>query len=107
MKTISSDYIKEIKAEIKSINEAMKRVEEAEKTQCAARNCRDYEKAHAARNCRDYEKAQNGAKDANIDLMNAVEEIVRLASAMGCASGLYDIHKYHKVVELDFRDSHK
>lgn len=95
MKTISSDYIKEIKAEIKSINEAMKRVEEAEKTQCAARNCGDYE------------KAQNEAKDANIDLMNAVEEIVRLASAMGCASGLYDIHKYHKVVELDFRDSHK
>ena len=47
------------------------------------------------------------AKDANIDLMSAVEEIVRLASAMGCASGLYDIHKYHKVVELDFRDSHK
>ena len=95
MKTTSSDYIKEIKDEIKSINEAMKRVEEAEKTQCAARNCRDYE------------KAQNEAKDANIDLMNAVEEIVRLASAMGCASGLYDIHKYHKVVELDFRDSHK
>ena len=95
MKTISSDYIKEIRAEIKSINEAMKRVEEAEKTQCAARNCRDYE------------KAQNEAKDANIDLMNAVEEIVRLASAMGCASGLYDIHKYHRVVELDFRDSHK
>ena len=95
MKTISSDYIKEIKAEIKSINEAMKRVEEAEKTQCAARNCRDYE------------KAQNEAKDANIDLMNAVEEVVRLASEMGCASGLYDIHKYHKVVELDFRDSHK
>ena len=95
MKTISSDYIKEIKAEIKSINEAMKRVEEAEKTQCAARNCRDYE------------KAQNEAKDANIDLMNAVEEIVRLASEMGCASGLYDVHKYHRVVELDFRDSHK
>lgn len=95
MKTTSSDYIKEIRAEIKSINEAMKRVEEAEKTQCTARNCRDYE------------EAQNEAKDANIDLMNAVEEIVRLASAMGCASGLYDIHKYHKVVELDFRDSHK
>ena len=95
MKTISSDYIKEIKAEIKSINEAMKRVEEAEKTQCEARNCRDYD------------KAQNEAKDANIDLMNAVEEIVRLASEMGCASGLYDVHKYHRVVELDFRDSHK
>lgn len=95
MKTTSSDYIKEVKAEIKSINEAMKRIEEAEKVQ------------YEARNNRDYEKAQNEAKDANIDLMNAVEEIVRLASAMGCASGLYDIHKYHKIVELDFRDSHK
>lgn len=95
MKTQSSDYIKEIKANIKSINAAMKRVEEAEKVQFEAKNIRDYD------------RAQNEAKNANIDLMNAVEEIVRLASAMGCASGLYDIHKYHKVVELDFRDSHK
>ena len=95
MKTTSSDYIKKIKAEIKSINTAMKRIKEAEKVQCEARNNRDYE------------KAQNEAKDANIDLMNAVEEIVRLASVMGCASGLYDFHKYHKIVELDFRDSHK
>ena len=45
MKTISSDYIKEIKAEIKSINEAMKRVEEAEKVQFEARNCRDNDNA--------------------------------------------------------------
>lgn len=95
MKTTNNVYIKEIKAQIRVINEAMKRIEESEKVQCEARNCRDYD------------KAQNEAKDANIDLMNAVEEIVRLASAMGCASGLYDIHKYHKVVELDFRDSHK
>ena len=95
MKTTSSDYIKGIKAEIKSINAAMKRVEEAEKVQ------------YEARNSSDYDKAQNEAKDANIDLMSAVEEIVRLASAMGCASGLYDIHKYHKIVELDFRESHK
>ena len=95
MKTTSSNYIKEIKAEIKSINAAMKRVEEAEKVQ------------YEAKNNRDYERAQNEAKDANIDIMKAVEEVVRLASAMGCASGLYDIHKYHKVVELDFRDSHK
>lgn len=95
MKTQSSDYIKEIKANIKSINAAMKRVEEAEKVQCEAKNIRDYD------------RAQNEAKNANIDLMNAVEEIVRLASAMGCVSELYGIHTYHKVVELDFRDSHK
>ena len=30
MKTISSDYIKEIKEQIKVINEALKRVQEAE-----------------------------------------------------------------------------
>lgn len=95
MKTTSNVYIKEIKAQIRVINEAMKHIKEAEKVQ------------YEARNSRDYEKAQNEAKDANIDLMNAVEEIVRLASAMGCASGLYDIHKYHKIVELDFRESHK
>lgn len=95
MKTTSSDYIKEIKAEIKTINVAMKRVEEAEKVQ------------YKARSNRDYERAQNEAKDANIDIMKAVEEVVRLASAMGCVSGLYDINKYHKIVELDFRESHK
>ena len=94
MKTISSDYIKEIKSNIKSINAAMKRIEESEKVQ------------YEARNNRDYDWAQGESRDANIDLMSAVEEIVRLASAMGCASGLYDIHKYHRVVELDFRDSH-
>lgn len=95
MKTTSSDYIKEIKSNIKFINSAMKRIEESEKVQ------------YEARNNRDYDWAQGESRDANIDLMSAIEEIVRLASAMGCASGLYDIHKYHKVVELDFRDSHK
>ena len=95
MKTTSSDYIKEIKSNIKSINAAMKRIEESEKVQ------------YESRNNRDYDWAQGESRDANIDLMSAVEEIVRLASAMGCASGLYDIHKYHRVVELDFRDSRK
>lgn len=93
--TMSSEYIKEMKACIKTVNEAMKRVAEVEKIQENARNCRDYEKANRESQC------------ANIDMMNAIEEMVRLASAMGCASGLYDIHTYHKVVELDFRDTHK
>ena len=95
MKTTSSDYIKEIKSNIKSINAAMKRIEEKKKVQ------------YESRNNRDYDWAQGESRDANIDLMSAVEEIVRLASAMGCASGLYDIHKYHTVVELHFRDSRK
>ncbi len=95
MKTISSDYIKEIKEQIKVINEALKRVQEAEKIQ------------ETTYNTRQYERAKNEAIDASSDVMIALEEVVRLASAMGCGIGLYDINKYHKIVELDFRDSHK
>ena len=95
MKTISSDYIKEIKAQIRVINEALKRVQEAEKIQVTTFNAREYE------------KAKNEAIDASSDVMIALEEAVRLASAMGCATDLYDINKYHKIVELDFRDLQK
>lgn len=95
MKTISSDYIKEIKTQVRLINESLKRVQEAEKVQ------------ETTVNAREYEKAKNEAIDASLDVMIALEEVVRLASAMGCATGLYDINKYHKVVELDFRDLYK
>lgn len=95
MKTISSDYIKEIKTQVRLINESLKRVQEAEKVQVTTSNTREYE------------KAKNESIDASSDVMIALEEVVRLASAMGCGTGLYDIHKYHKIVELDFRESHK
>lgn len=95
MKTASSEYIKEIKAQIRVINEALKRVQEAERVQETAVNSREYDKSKAE------------AADASADVMTALEEAVRLASAMGCATGLYDIHKYHKIAEFDFRDSHK
>ena len=95
MKTTSNVYIKKIKAQIRVINEALKRVQEAEKIQ------------ETTYNIRQYERTKNEAIDASSDVMIALEEVVRLASAMGCATGLYEIHKYHKVVEFDFRDSHK
>lgn len=95
MKTISSDYIKEIKEQIRVINEALKRVQEAEKVQVTTSNTREYE------------ISKKEAINASSDVMVALEEVVRLASAMGCATSLYDIHKYHKIVELDFRESHK
>lgn len=95
MKTTSSEYIKEIKAQVRLINEALKRVQEAEKMQETAVNSREYDKSKAE------------AADASADVMTALEEAVRLASAMGSATGLYDTHKYHKIVEFDFRDSHK
>lgn len=95
MKTISSDYIKEIKEQIRVINEALKRVQEAEKVQVTTSNTREYE------------TSKKEAINASSDVMIALEEVVRLASAMGCATGLYDINKYHKIVELDFRDLQK
>lgn len=95
MKTTNNVYIKEIKAQIRVINEALKRIQEAEKIQ------------ETTYNTRQYERAKNEAIDASSDVMIALEEAVRLASAMGCETGLYDINKYHKIVELDFRDSHK
>lgn len=87
MKTTSSDYIKEIKEQIRVINEALKRVQEAEKVQ------------ETTVNAREYEKAKNEAIDASLDVMAALEEAVRLASAMGCATGLYDIRTIHKIVK--------
>ena len=95
MKIVSSDYIKEIKAQIRVINESLKRVQEAEKIQ------------ETTYNTSQYKRAKDEAIDASSDVMAALEEAVRLASAMGCETGLYKIHKYHKIVELDFRESHK
>ena len=92
MTTTSSPYIKEIKDAKKQVREALKQLEEAEKVQ------------EQARNVRDYDKARGDAQSAAISMMQALEEAVRLASAIGCGSGVYDIHKYHKVVELDLRD---
>ena len=62
MKTISSDYIKEIKAQIRVINEALKRVQEAEKVQDSAVNNREYN------------KAKNEAVDASADVMMALRD---------------------------------
>lgn len=95
MKTMSSEYIKEIKDSMKQVKEALKQIEMAEKVQDQARNCREYD------------KAKSDAQDATLSMMQALEEAVRLASAIGSCNNLYDIHKYHKVVELDFRDSRK
>ena len=95
MKTLTSDYRKETKDAMKQVREALAQLEESEKMQ------------EVARNVREYDKAQNDAKDASLSMMTALEEAVRLASAIGFAHDLYDINKYHKVVELDLRDSQK
>lgn len=86
MKTISSDYIKEIKSQIRIINEALKRVQEAEKVQ------------ETTTNAREYEKAKNEAIDASLEVMSALEFAVTSASNMGCNTGAYDINKFHKVI---------
>lgn len=95
MKEISCDYIREINDSMKVVREALKQIKESEKVQ------------YQAKNCREYERAKNDAQSATLSMMQALEEAVRLASAIGCGNDLYDIHKYHKVIELDLRDSHK
>ena len=87
MKTISSDYIKEIKTQIRIINEALKRVQKVEKVQ------------ETTTNLREYEKAKNEAIDASLEVMTALEFAVTSASNMGCGTGAYDINKFHKVTE--------
>lgn len=87
MKTTNNVYIKEIKAQIRVINEALKRIQEAEKVQ------------ETTVNAREYEKAKNEAIDASLDVMTALEFAVTSASNMGCGTGAYDIRKFHKVVE--------
>lgn len=95
MKTLTSDFRKKIKDAMKQVREALTQLEEAEKKQDVVRNVREYG------------KTKKEAQDASISMMAALEEAVRLASAIGCAHDLYDINKYHKVVELDFKDSYK
>ena len=87
MKATNNVYIKEIKAQIRVINEALKRIQEAEKVQ------------ETTVNAREYEKAKNKAIDASLDVMAALEFAVTSASNMGCSTGAYDIKKLHKVVE--------
>lgn len=95
MKTLTSDFRKKIKDAMKQVREALTQLEEAEKMQDVVRNVKEYD------------KTKKEAQDASISMMAALEEAVRLASAIGCAHDLYDINKYHKVVELDFKDSYK
>lgn len=87
MKITNNVYIKEIKAQIRVINEALKRIQEAEKVQDSAVNNREYN------------KAKNEAIDASLEVMAALEFAVTSASNMGCGTGAYDIKKLHKVVE--------
>lgn len=87
MRTVSSDYVKEVKGEMKKINSALKCILEAEARKEQSTNCSDYVKAH------------NDRQNANIDLMKSLEEIVRLASAMSSISGITNILTAHKIVE--------
>lgn len=64
MNTISSEYIKEIKAQIRIINESLKRVQEAEKVQ------------ETTVNAREYEKAKNEAIDASLEVWQHLSSLL-------------------------------
>lgn len=93
MKTISTDYIKEIKAHIRDINKSLKRVQEAEIVQ-----------ENSIVNTKKYDKAKNEAVDASSDIMEALKEVVRLASAIGSSTGLYNWSTIHKIQGIDLNN---
>lgn len=78
---------KEIKAAMKQVKEALKLIENAEHVQENAR-CES-----------DYKKAENESASATLDIMHALEEAIRLTSAIGSTNGLYGVRTCHKVVE--------
>lgn len=87
MRTISSDYIKTIKAQIKIVNASLKRVQSAEKAE------------ETAVNLQEYESAQQEAIDATLAAMAALGLAVRTASDMGVSTGAYETNVFHRVVE--------
>ena len=87
METISTDKIKEIKEAIKTVKASLKRIAENEAIQ------------ENARNNRDYDAAKNEVAGATLEMMQALEEAVRLTSSIGSTCDLYDIRECHKVVE--------
>lgn len=95
MKTISSDYIKEIKYSMKQVREALKQIQESEA------------KLNDSMDWREYDKIQREGQDATLSMMQALEEAVRSTSIIGSSNGLYQTMKAHKVIEYDLRSSHK
>lgn len=93
--TESGAYIKEVRAEMRKAAAALKQIESAERTQDEATNNSDYT------------KAKNEAQCANLELMSALEEMVRLASAMSSISGVTDTFTAHKIVEYNLRTKSK
>ena len=84
--TESGVYIKEVRAEMRKVNAALKQIEDAERMQ---------------------NEAKNEAQCANLELMSALEEMVRLASAMSSISGVTDTFTAHKIIEYSLRTKSK
>lgn len=91
MKTASYVSIKEIKDCMKQVNNALKQIEEAEKTQLTCSSNREYDRTKA------------DIIDATITMMQNLEEAVRLASAMGSTNGTHGLYTCHKVVEYSLK----
>ena len=79
--------VKELKENMKSIREALKRFEEAEKAITKTRNTRTLD------------DAQQVQKGASKDIMNIFKEMVVTADALGLSCNLDEWVGYHRVVE--------
>lgn len=87
MNDVKKIYIKEIKDHMKTIRESLKCISESAKAQDLATNVKDYTSAQLA------------SKDACISIMQSLEEMVHLASSLGCSFDLYEPRTIHEVVE--------
>lgn len=91
MLTESTTYIKEIKNEIKKVNAALKAIQELEAANLKVRRKDEYNKNNSDR------------KNNCIDIMQSVEEIVRLASTLQNIAGVTEWHICHKVTEYSIK----
>ena len=79
--------VKELKENMKSIRETLKRFEEAEKVIAKIRNTRTFD------------DAQQVQKEASKDIMNILKEMVVTADALGLSCNLGEWDTYHRVIE--------
>lgn len=79
--------VKELKENMKSIREALKRFEEAEKVIAKTRNTKTFD------------DAQQVQKEVSKDIMDILKEMVVTADALGFSCNLDEWGAYHRVIE--------
>lgn len=91
MKTYNATNVQAMKIEMKHINAMMKELLEAE-AQCMT-----------AASTSEYEPSKVQAKASCGEIMNSLQEMVKIASEMGGYHGEYKWFETHEIVKIDIR----